>query len=377
MNFYRVSRLAGGVIAAAAMGFTSHAAMAAQTKSFVVSIFTHAAYSYDGDCPEGINPPIEELYRKELTLIGVPKEKIDMLLVDLGDSYLHAGPGTPQEFLVNRGRLNGKPMNAYTYPQTVPDVGFHEVKGKYAYGFNLDGRGEKSPNGFEDPDTHEKGVNNEFWRAMGCNNNQRGTKKDVPSEAALHWDFGRSGIAAWLFTIETEDFAKEGDVTVKFNKAMEHASSDASGLARADSTFRVDPDPRWQNTFHGRIKNGEITITTPSEVHMLGDPYGLHELNLKRAKLRLTLNANGTMDGVFGGYVPWQSVLFIHGNSGMNEEVVLSTDIPGAYHALRKHADADPDPKTGENAAISSAWRIVAVPAFIVSTQANAAPVKK
>ena len=56
----------------------------------------------------------------------------------------------------------------------MPDVGFHEVKGKFAYGFNLDGKA--TSKNYEDPDSGEKGFDNQYWRAMGCNINYRGTK---------------------------------------------------------------------------------------------------------------------------------------------------------------------------------------------------------
>ena len=41
-------------------------------------------------------------------------------------------------------------------------------------------------------------------------------------------------------------------------------------------------------------------------------------------------------------------------------------DVPGLYWALRRLADADPDPVTGQNRRISVAWQFTAVPAFVV-----------
>lgn len=45
---------------------------------------------------------------------------------------------------------------------------------------------------------------------------------------------------------------------------------------------------------------------------------------------------------------------------------MIGTDRPGAYYARRRHADAYPDPKTGPNAPISTAFSIVGVPAYAV-----------
>ncbi len=43
-----------------------------------------------------------------------------------------------------------------------PTPGMIEVTGKYSYGFNLDGKGAASPSKFEEPETHEQGVNNQL-----------------------------------------------------------------------------------------------------------------------------------------------------------------------------------------------------------------------
>jgi hypothetical protein len=53
------------------------------------------------------------------------------------------------------------------------------------------------------------------------------------------------------------------------------------------------------------------------------------------------------------------------GHSGENFEET-GMDIPGFYYALRHLADADPDPKTGQNQRLSVAWQFEAVPAFVL-----------
>ncbi|MHB1207020.1 MAG: hypothetical protein ACYCZX_15730 [Rhodospirillaceae bacterium] len=156
-------------------------------------------------------------------------------------------------------------------------------------------------------------------------------------------------------------------MTVTFQRALERISEDANGNVRADSSFRIDPDPRWQNVLHGKLKNGAIMITDADDVRMLGDPLGIAELVVSQTHLRMTLNKDGTVEGVLGGYVPWRSIYYFYSSSGTQEELMLGTNVPGAFYALRRHADAYPDPKTGENMAISAAFRVVAVPAFLIS----------
>ncbi len=341
-----------------------HTASAAQTRSFAVGWFVQAANSYDGDCPEGVNPLPEDMFRSELKAVGTTPEQIEAIMGDLKGGNSTAAT---KSAIINRGRIDGKPVNAYTYPTSSHDVGFHEVKGQYAFGFNLDGK--EDAKSFEDPETHEKGIDNQYWRAMGCNINHRGSPKEVPTEWALHWDNERDKMPAWLISVTGDDLTKDGDVTVNFYKALEHVSRDANGYVRSDSTFRVDPDHRWHNTLKGKLKNGLITVNQPGEIHLSGDPYGLTELDMTGARLRLKLNEDGTAEGVLGGYIPWRRVFFVYGSSGYNEETMIGTDIPGAYYALRRHADAYPDPKTGENTAISTAWRITAVPAYAIHVE--------
>ena len=42
-------------------------------------------------------------------------------------------------------------------------------------------------NGFEDPETHEQGVNNQLFRALGCFIAERGTPTTRPTWPAQNW----------------------------------------------------------------------------------------------------------------------------------------------------------------------------------------------
>jgi hypothetical protein len=223
---------------------------------------------------------------------------------------------------------------------------------------------------YSDPFTQEQGVDNQYWRAVGCNINHRGSPERDPTKWQLTWDNNRDKMPAWLFTITGDDLSKDGEVTVTFQKALERVSRDANGFVRSDSTFRVDPDPRWANRpMKGSIKDGVLTVTEPGEIHLSGDPYHITELDMTNARLRLNLTPgeHGRVEGVLGGYIPWRRVFFVYGSSGYNEETMIGTDIPSVFYALRRHADAYPDPKTGENTAISTSFRIVAVPAYTIA----------
>jgi len=358
-----------GLIAAASLGALSAAASAAETRSFVVSYFYDANWS-DGktDCPDGLNLSAIDFYRRDLARAGKTHDEIEAALKDFPGEGGLKQPWVPM--VVTRG--NGKD-NVYANPTTMPDMGLKEVTGKYAYGFNLDGKGAASPKGFEEPDTHEQGVNNQMYRVMGCIRSYRGLPPPGrPSLAENLWDVLRDVIPAWVITLDAKDgFSKDGPVTVTIDRSLDRITRDASGTAaQADMTFRIDSDPRSHNVLQGQLKDGVVTVAD-GHVHMQLDPYLMPELEMTKAHLRLAVNADGTMRGMIGGYQPWMNLYYGLADQGHIKEYAGSIDVPAVYYALKREADADPDPKTGENRQISSTYMIEAVPAFTVPAGAD------
>jgi hypothetical protein len=248
----------------------------------------------------------------------------------------------------------------------VPDPHVHVVQGHYGYGFNLDGKGQASPNGFEDPETHETGVNNQLFRAIGCTGSQRAKPPYKSAFAETQWDLLLDQMPAWVISITGDNLAASGaPVTVEVDRAMEHIARDATGRVRADMTFRADMNARSHNVFHGRIHNGTLTIE-PGILNLLGDPYLVPEFHLDNAHMRIRLEADGNLKGIIGGYLPWYRFYWSLANSGYTLESITSMDMPGLYYTLKRLADADPDPKTGQNAEISAAYSIEAVPVYLV-----------
>ena len=147
---------------------------------------------------------------------------------------------------------------------------------------------------------------------------------------------------------------------------MERISRDANGDVRRYSTFRVDPDTRWQNKLKGQIKNGVVNVSI-KQMNLLGDPYVLTNLEMSDAHFRIRFNQDESIEGVLGGYLPWRTIFYEYGSSGYSSETMIGANLPATYYALKNAADAKPDPKTKENTAISAAYRVVAVPAFILT----------
>jgi hypothetical protein len=357
-------------LAALTFGGLAAGSASAETRGYVVSYFYDANFS-DGktDCPNGLNLSAIDFYRRDLAKAGHSHDEIETALKDFPGEGGLKQPWVP--LVVTRG--NGKD-NVYANPTSMEDPGMIEVTGKYAYGFNLDGKGAASPNSFEEPDTHEQGVNNQIYRVMGCIRSYRGLPPPGrPSLVENLWDVLRDVDPAWLITVTAPNgFDKDGPVAITFDRSLDRITRDASGTAaQADMTFRIDPDPRSHNELKGEIKNGVVSVDPESHLHMILDPYEFPTLDLTQMHMRMVTNPDGTTRTLIGGYMPWMTYYYGLADQGHIKEYAASIDVPAVYYALKHAADADPDPKTGENRKISSAWLIEAVPAFVVPAGAD------
>ncbi len=360
----RAGRIAGLATSVLALWGAVATSASAETKSFVVSYFYDANWS-DGksDCPDGLNLSAIDFYRRDLARAGKTHDEIEAALKDFPGEGGLKQPWVPM--VVTRG--NGKD-NVYANPTTMPDPGLKEVKGKYAYGFNLDGKGAASPNSFEDPDTHELGVNNQMYRTMGCTRSYRGLPPPGrPSLVENLWDVLRDVIPAWLITVDAPNgLGKDGPVTVTWDRSLDRITRDATGAtAQADMTFRIDSDPRSHNVLKGEIKDG-VVLVRDGDLHMQLDPYMMPELQMTKTHMRIKIAADGSMRAMLGGYQPWRNLYYGLADQGHIKEYAGSIDIPATYYSLKRNADFDPDPKTGENRQISSTYQIEAVSAFTV-----------
>ncbi len=356
--------LAGLVFA----GLTMHGGIAAETKTFVISWFYIGSYNEENDCKEQF--PLSEVWIRKIALEqGVPLQVVEK-------EFLQFNPldekGPVPRAIIYRGRVNGKPANVYANPGSVPDPNMPLVTGRYALGFNLDGKGADDPSSFEDPYTHEKGVDNEMFRALGCIPTERATPPGRPNFPIVRWDLIRDTMPAWLISITGEDLSKDGPVTVAFDRALEHVGKDAAGEVLSDSTFRINPNPRFHHTAPGKIEKGMLTTTAPFNLTLLSNQFFMPELHFRQALLRLKLEAEGASKGILGGYLPWRDVYWPFPMVGFQGESMVGYDVAGIYHALKKLADAEPDPKTGQNNTISTGWWVEAVPAFAVKAKTQA-----
>jgi hypothetical protein len=254
--------------------------------------------------------------------------------------------------------VNGRPVPVLAYPDAVQqDPSFNEtVVGPYAYGFDLGG---PSANKFEDPESHEK-VDNQLWRALGCNFIFQATPPRAPYFQEEAWMNFLDSSPGWALEITGADLSKDGPVTVTLDRTTRHLERDAQGGVRSDVTYVLDPSPRSHNVLQGEIKGGVLRIN-PGYIYLEGDMTWYSAIDLKDGHMRMH-SEPGKLVGYWGGYTDWHRWVY-----QCTSRPASNCDGVGFYRTLEKFADADPDPVTGRNRSISTTWRMEAVPAFLAT----------
>lgn len=343
----------------ATAGMAGVPAAHAETRGFVVAQFFPAFHSQEGDCAGGLNLNTGDQYDISLVASGYDERQVAEWARKAEDKALITNFRDERHRAIrDRATINGKKVSAWVNPQATPDPNLNMVTSRFALGFDLDGK--TGPASFENPMTGETGVDNQYFRALGCFTAHRGTYAARPATWSYMWDIVAPAMPAWLMSVTADDF-KNGPAIVSFYRAREHIERDVNNNVLPDLTFRIDPDLRSQISFKGEIHDGVVSITEHGDLHAVwGEMVLLTDLRLSNTHLRLSLRDDGTADGVLGGYQPWKDTISDGYRSAMG------ADSLGEYWNIRKLADANPDPKTGMNQDISVAYRINAVPAFLI-----------
>jgi hypothetical protein len=354
--------------AALATSLGAPPASASETRGFVVS-WWHLASSMEGgdDCPEGINPGVLQVFGRVLRDAGLSPEEVEKRVAQAGES---AGGGGYVQYMMMRGRdENGKPIDVYKHPESVPDPNLKRSQSKIGYGFNLDDR--ISPDDFTDPQTGETGVDNQLYRAMGCIDTFRADlRQSRPNAPSFIWDVSRAHAPAWLIEVTgIDDLQNDDDVEVSIYEATTPITKGATGEVLPNMSMYVDVGSRTNVHLKGTIKDGTL-VTAPAPIDMVTDPYVAPSYHFRNARMRFSFQDDGGIKGVVGGFHDWLALFW--GGSGMSGwqfEYFHGADFPGLYYAIKKSADADPDPITKQNKMISASYWMEAVPAFVIHPQ--------
>ena len=348
------------VVLAALPLFLTAKTASAETRGYVISWFATASY-FTGDkkvgCPDGRNGGIADMHARELVAIGFSPEEAAELQRKQRDT-----DGVVPEYrdkIYNRARLNGNPVSVFTYPDFTPDANIELYSGKFAYGFDLTGK--ENPSKFEDPETHAM-IDNQLWRAVGCINQYRASP---PQKALLEdtsWDFIVDSAPAWTVQISGDDLSRDGKVTITIDRATQHLERDATAGILRGATYVIDPSTTSHNVLQGEIKDGILTIA-PDHIYLQSQMPFYADIELDNGHMRIKPQADGKLVGYMGGFTDWGRYAFMSTARPGNDAAAIE-----GYHALKKMADADPDPATGQNRKISATFRFEAVPAFLANS---------
>jgi hypothetical protein len=286
-----------------------------------------------------------------------------------------------------------------------PDPNFRTVEAPNipAYGIDLDGQdshasGRPAPGTCAHDDFRgfdgERGIDNQFFRVVGCSAFLQPDHSDVITTEMLT---GAWGILIRLRGVH--DIRNDDNVEVGFYASADPIQLGPTRQPLAFATYAMTQNPRFRATTRGRIVNGVLT-TDPVDVRFWKTVNGIYlERPLRDARVRMTLSAQGALDGYLAGYTPVEDMYNLQygyrngvdGNgkpvpeqqlvfTAVGSSLISGHTCNGAYHALVAAADGHRDPATGRCTSISTQYRIRAIPAFVVDVEpqgSNAALYRK
>ncbi len=243
------------------------------------------------------------------------------------------------------------------YPTTATDpFEFREATGTTAPGLNLDGNVDADD--FTSPEG-EKGIDNQMFRALGCIQNYRpaGALDFFEDEMVIRDVYNR----VLIELTGVDSLVNASNVGVTIYRGRDPLLIDGTGKQVVPGgTQRIDV--RWGARFiqhlRGKIVDG-VLMTEPADIVY---PFGVFYLPTDQymygARLRLKLTPTNA-EGLMAGYTDIET-WYVHmmKNWSTHHQSYGQTSAPSLYKAFRRLADGQPDPKTGENRAISSAAQV-------------------
>jgi hypothetical protein len=358
--------LASGAAAAQAAPAQLSAPPASGEMGFVFSTFVDAVYPGMQDaCPNGLANMVRDNFLS--TLPSVERARLQK-------------PENEPELTARWKAYGFSPdhhMNVCANYDKFDHPLYNTVQSKIAYGVNLDGddNGEKPHDPYVCPHEKftspigEKGIDNQYYRAMGCERNHRGPDGKIGdiligNKSALMSDYTIVMILRNVHSLVNDD-----NVEVILSSSHDKPIVDTQQNFIRNASYQVTTNPHWRNVLHGHIVNGVLTTDSKDIVleRQLGNkPRGVPtDWNFARSRLQLVFRPDGTLGGVIGGYVPLIMYMLqaIGGSAG--SVTVADIDCSSQYKTIKALADGERDPTTGQCNRISSAMHIEAVPAFV------------
>src|SRR3954469_9617298 len=261
-------------------------------------------------------------------------------------------------------------IETYVNPWAADDPGEPKVTSRIGDGFNLDGKIKQAD--FVSPDG-EKGIDNNLYRAWGCDAPWRGNGNATLDLRAN--DKMQEGLYTMVIRISgNQDPLNDSDATVEIGYSPDKIVKDARGGIAVDYSYRILQSAQYTK-LKAKIKNGVVETEQVEHLHTpriawFYDQTG--DTNFTKGKVRLNMSADGlSATGLLAGYRDWRELYTENtfAQDGGQQGIREHEDHVSLYYALRRNADGMYNPKTGKNDGISSVYRIKLASAYVVDPE--------
>lgn len=226
-----------------------------------------------------------------------------------------------------------------------------------------------------------KGVDNQFWRAVGCSRSFQSAGQSNAFGSAMYT--GEWGILIKLNDVD--DLRNDNHVEVGIFANADPMQISPTREALEYATYAMDQEKAFRATTTGRIENGVLT-TEPVDVRFRSVINAMYlQRVLRNARIKATVSPQGVIAGYLAGYTPVKDMYenqfgFRNAMDGAGGPAplqrrlgssngaarVLGYTCQGVWQSLHRMADGHPDTKSGAYTSISTQYRFEARPAFVV-----------
>jgi hypothetical protein len=297
------------------------------------------------------------------------KQEVDYISAPPGLDNVRA-PVLTRFWIWNRAlayRGYKKEIETYVNPWATDDPGQPQVVSRIGDGFNLDGK--IKPADFVSPDG-EKGIDNNLYRAWGCDAPWRGNGNATLDLRAN--DKMQEGLYTMVIRVSgNQDPMNDSDATVEIGYSPDKIVKDARGGIATDYSYRILKAAQYTK-LKATIRNGVVETEQVEHLHSpriawFYDQTG--DTNFAKGKIRLKLSSDGLSGtGLLGGYRNWRELYTENtfAQDGGQQGIREHEDHVSLYYALRRNADGMYNEKTGKYDGISSVYRIKMASAYVV-----------
>jgi hypothetical protein len=361
------------------------ASAAPWVKGFVVGAYEYA-FHYGGrsdftrtgeiepgvDCPHGNTIFFSNDTQAKIAISRQKwrgQQQIDLIMRPPGFEQSRE-PATVRRRIMNRViayRAYSRGIETYVNPWAADDPGQPQVTGRIGDGFDLDGKIKATD--FVSPDG-EKGIDNNLYRAWGCDAPWRGNGNATLDMRAN--DKMQEGLYTMVVRISgTKDPMNDPDATVEIGYSPDKIVRDARSGVAVDYSYRILKSAQYTK-LKAKIVNGVVETEQVEHLHMpriawFYDQTG--DANFTNGRIRLKLAPGGLSGtGVIGGYRSWRDLYAedTFAQDGGQQGIREHEDHVSLYYALRRNADGMLNAKTGKYDGISTAYRIKMISAYVV-----------